>query len=70
MTDRWWYPPVCPLLKKWIGSEDAKDWVKKFEVEMDWRIERVIADSMWALQCYDYNTWSQCIDLEGKQKRI
>lgn len=63
-------PKLCPQLQSWLDSPASANWVQNANAEMSQDITTAIGDSMWAMQCHNYEVWSRCLDLESKQKRV
>lgn len=64
------WPLIKPLLTAWQASPAAENWVHNANASIPLEIKRLINHAMYALHCHNYDTWTRCVDLEAKQKRV
>lgn len=64
------WPLMKPLLEKWQAGPGASDWVANQNADIPFEVKRVLGLAMYALECHNFDTWTRCVDLEGKQKRL
>lgn len=64
------WPRIAPYLAAWQNGPAAENWVQNASSVVPQEIQRVILNSMFALECDNKAVWEGCLDLESKQDRV